>query len=86
MKNSFYIGFFAGLVVCGTAYLLTHYTAVTQQFMPSKPTGLYVIAVAINFIGVWSAYRQGYDNIGKGLVFVSFVALVLAVFTKEIVI
>lgn len=85
MKNSFYIGFFAGLAVCGIAYLLTNHTDIASRLMPSKPTGLYVIAVALNFVGVWAAYRNSYDQIGKGLVFVTFIGLLFAVFTKTIV-
>lgn len=86
MRNSFYFGFAIGLVVCAIAYVLTNHTDLANRLMPSKPGGLYVIAVALNFVGVWAAYRNGYDRIGKGLVFVTFIGLLLAVFTKTIVI
>lgn len=86
MKNSFYIGFFVGLLVCVLAYFSTVHTNIVQQLMPGKPAGLYVIAAGLNFIGVWAAYRNGYDNVGKGLVFVTFIALLLAVFTKSLAI
>lgn len=84
MRNSILLGVFIGLIGPVIAHLLMSYTEVQVLLFPDKPTGLYIIAAAINLIGCWLSYKKGLDKFGNGLILATFVAMLLLVFTKNI--
>lgn len=86
IKNTLGLGILLGLPFPILAYVLTNYSDIIDTIMPTKPSGLYILAIAINMIGVWIAYRNGKDALGKGLVLTTFLGMLLAVFTKTVVI
>ncbi|MCL8000602.1 hypothetical protein M8994_20645 [Brucella sp. 21LCYQ03] len=68
------------------AHLLTKHSEIIAQLMPQKPLGLYVLALTGNIIAVWYCYRNDREQVGKGIVLVTFLGMLLAVITKTIVI
>ncbi|WP_156307544.1 hypothetical protein [Sphingobacterium endophyticum] len=84
MKNSVLVGFLLGLIFPLLAFILMRYTDVQSQLFPDKPTGLYVIAAAINLVGCWISYKKEMDKFGNGLVLATFLGMMLLVFTKNI--
>lgn len=84
MKNSVLVGFLLGLIFPLLAFILMHYTSVQAQLFPDKPTGLYVIAAAVNLVGCWISYKKEMDKFGNGLVLATFLGMMLLVFTKNI--
>ncbi|GGE11467.1 hypothetical protein GCM10011516_06560 [Sphingobacterium cellulitidis] len=60
------------------------YTQVQAQLFPDKPTGLYVIAAAINLVGCWISYKKEKEQIGNGLVLATFLGMMALVLTKNI--
>ena len=86
IKNNLVLGAVLGGLFPMLAYMLTNYSDIIHVFIPTKPAGLYILAIAINMVGVWIAYRNGKDSLGKGIVLTTFLAMLLAVFTKTVVI
>ncbi|MGO1521184.1 MAG: hypothetical protein ACTHYC_08240 [Sphingobacterium sp.] len=84
MKNSILLGVFIGLIGPLIAHLLMSCTDVQTLLFPDKPTGLYVIAAAINLVGCWLSYKKGLDKFGNGLILATFLGMVLLVFTRNI--
>lgn len=84
MKNSVLVGFLLGLIFPLLAFILMRYTDVQSQLFPDKPTGLYVIAAAVNLVGCWISYKKEMDKFGNGLVLATFLGMMLLVFTKNI--
>lgn len=84
MKNSVLVGFLLGLIFPLLAFILMRYTSVQAQLFPDKPTGLYVIAAAVNLVGCWISYKKEMDKFGNGLVLATFLGMMLLVFTKNI--
>ncbi len=84
MKNNFLFGVILGLICPLVAFLLMRYTQVQAQLFPDKPTGLYVIAAAINLVGCWISYKKEKDQIGNGLVLATFLGMMALVLTKNI--
>lgn len=83
IKNNLGLGVILGLPFPIMAYTLTNYTDI---IIPGKPSGLYVLALAVNMIGVWLAYRNERQELGKGIVLTTFLGMLLALFTKTVVI
>lgn len=84
MKNSLLVGVLLGLVFPLIAFLAMKFTNIQTQVFPDKPTGLYVIAAAINLVGCWISYKKGKDLLGNGLVLATFLGMILLVLTKNI--
>ncbi len=85
-KNSMLLGLMFGALLPIVAYLFTSYTEIIAQLMPQKPLGLYVLALTGNMIAVWHCYRNDRQQLGKGIVLVTFLGMLLAVITKTVVI
>lgn len=86
IKNRIGLGVLLGLPLPIIAHILTNYSDLVSQLMPSKPSGLYILAGAFNLIGAWVAYRNEKEELGKGIVLITFLGMLLAVFTKTVVI
>jgi len=84
MKNSIVLGLVIGLIFPLVAFLLMRFTDLQAQLFPDKPTGLYIIAAAINLVGCWICYKKDMDKFGNGLVLATFLGMILLVFTKSI--
>ncbi|QBQ42800.1 hypothetical protein E2P86_17295 [Sphingobacterium psychroaquaticum] len=87
MRNSFWLGLLIGSVFPGIAYLLTQYSTVATSLFEGKEIGFYVLAVAINLFLVRLFYRRDtqQDKVAKGIVFVTFIALILFLYTHKII-
>ncbi|MFD2743191.1 MULTISPECIES: hypothetical protein [Sphingobacterium] len=85
-KDSMLLGIVLGLILPIMAYVFTSYTDIIAQIMPRKPIGLYVLALTGNMIAVWYCYRNDCQQLGKGIVLVTFLSMLLAVITKTVMI
>jgi len=86
MKNSLGLGLVLGIIFPVVAFLLMKYTDLQMQLFSDKPTGLYVIAAAINIVGCYVCYKKGLEKLGNGLILITFLSMLLLVFTKNITI
>lgn len=77
MKDSFWKGSLAGIILPLLAYILTLYTPVQSSFFADKPIALYVIAAMVNLIIVRFSFRAGKESFAKGIVLITFVAMLL---------
>jgi len=84
LKNNLWIGFAAGVVFPALAYLLVRFTAIGLYFLPEKPMAIYTIAVLVNLVLLRFAYRGGKDQIGKGIVMMTFFAMILYLVTHKV--
>ncbi len=84
MKNNLLIGFVLGLIFPVLAFVLTKHTDIQMQLFPDKPTGLYVIAGAINLMSCYVCYKKGLDKVGNGFVLATFLGMLLMVFSKTL--
>lgn len=82
-KDTLFTGILLGTAAPLLAYLIKTYTNLQQSYFTDKPMAIYIIAAVINLIAVRFAYRQGKHSIAKGIVLITFIAmLVLIFFTK----
>lgn len=80
MKNSLPLGLLIGLFFPLIAYLLTKYTEVQTSYFVDKPIAIYVMAAVVN-IGIFRfSYRAGKDRFAKGVLIITFIAMLLLVF------
>ena len=84
MKNSLGLGLGLGIIFPVVAFLLMKYTDLQMQLFPDKPTGLYVLAAAINIVGCYICYKKELEKLGNGLILITFLSMLLLVFTKNI--
>lgn len=83
MKNSFWIGGLVGTAAPILAYVLSNFTKIQGDFFTDKPIALYVMAAFINLVIVRFTYRSGKESFAKGMIFITFVAmLVLVIVTR----
>lgn len=80
MKNSLLLGVLIGALAPAVSYLLTVFTSVQTSFFAEKPIALYVIAATINLVILRFSYRSGKDLLGKGVILITFVAMLLLIF------
>lgn len=80
MKNSLPIGLLLGVIFPFIAYILTKHTNLQTSFFLEKPIALYVIAAFINLIIFRFAYRAGKNAFAKGVLMMTFVAMILLIF------
>lgn len=85
-KDNMLLGLILGAILPFIAHVLTTYTEIIAQLMPQKPLGLYVLALTGNMIAVWYCYRNDRQQLGKGIVLITFLGMLLAVITKMVVI
>ena len=84
MRNSFLLGILIGPIFPLLAYGLTTFTELQKIFFAQKPIALYVIAAVINLVAVRFIYRSGRENTAKGIVLVTFLAMVVMVFGLKV--
>lgn len=79
MRNNFWIGIALGLIAPLLAWLLSDYTALQAQLFPGKKMSFYLIALAINLLGIRYFFRKdgNQDQLAKGLMLLSFLAMLL---------
>ena len=65
------------------AYLLNGYSLLTTGYF-SHPLSLYVLAAAVNLLIVRFFYRSERDRSGRGILLVTFLALLLLLFTTKL--
>lgn len=58
--------------------------AIGLYFLPEKPMAIYTIAVLVNLVLLRFAYRGGKDQIGKGIVMMTFFAMILYLVTHKV--
>ncbi|WP_159637182.1 hypothetical protein [Sphingobacterium composti Ten et al. 2007 non Yoo et al. 2007] len=83
-QNSIFTGVILGSIAPLAAYLMMTYTSFQQQFFAEKPIALYVIATVINLIIVRFAYRGGKESLAKGIVLITFVAMLVLIFVTKL--
>lgn len=84
MKDNLGVGVALGAICPLIAYLLTNFTEIATTAFPQKPIGVYVIAAAINLIAVRFIYRSGREATAKGIVLITFLAMVVMVVVLKI--
>ena len=83
-QNSIFTGVILGSLAPLLAYLMMTYTSLQQQFFAEKPIALYVLAALINLIIMRFAYRGGKESLAKGIVLVTFVAMLVLIFVTKL--
>lgn len=73
-----------GIVSPMLAYTLVCLTDIEHYFLPDKPMAVYTIAIFVNLILLRFAYRAGNDKIGKGIITMTFFAMVLYLITHKV--
>lgn len=81
MKNNFWSGVLIGSIAPLVSFLLTNYTKLQTYFFFEKPIAIYVIAAVINLLIMRFAYRGGKDNLAKGMLLITFIAMLVLVYT-----
>lgn len=84
MKNSLLYGVIFGAIAPLIAYCLSAYTELDTQLAADKPIILYVIAGAMNLIAARFLFRSKYDEIGKGIIISTFIAVLLLIFVLKL--
>jgi len=85
-KNSILTGLLIGAIAPILSLLLTYYTLLQQTIAPNKPTVLFLIAGVINLILMRMVYKKGFDNMGKGIMLITFVSMLIILYTQKITI
>lgn len=82
MKNSFLLGLLLGAISPLLAYGLTNYTALAQQWFPSKPFAFYVVAAGINLLLMRIFFRKEtpQDKLAKGILLTTFLGMLLCLY------
>ena len=75
--NKFIKGIAFGLIAPAIAFLLTSYTTLAQQILPSKPFWLGFIAIFLNLILMRFQFKKGAESQAKGIMVVTFVCTLL---------
>lgn len=83
-QNSLFTGVILGSLAPFFAYLLLTYTSMQQQFFAEKPIALYVLAALINLLIVRFAYRGGKESLARGIVLITFVAMLILIFVTKL--
>lgn len=83
-KDSLFSGVIIGALAPIVAYLAMAYTTLQQSIFPDKPLALYVLSVVINLIIVRFAFRAGKVSQSKGVVLVTFLAMIVFVVVTKL--
>jgi hypothetical protein len=84
VENNLWLGLGMGFIFPLSVYLLLSMTDLERYFLPEKPMALYAIAVLGNLICLRIAYRAGRDQIGKGIIIMTFLVMVLYLATHKV--
>ena len=83
-KNSLLAGVLIGVIAPVLAYIISTYTTVQQSLFSDKPIAFYVIAAVINLIIVRFSFRAGQDKFAKGIVLITFLAMLVLIFASKL--
>jgi len=83
-KDSLLSGVIIGALAPIVAYLAMTYTTLQQSVFPEKPIAFYVLAVVINLIIVRFAFRAGKVSQSKGVVLITFLAMIAFVVVTKL--
>ena len=83
MKNSFWLGIALGVLAPFLAFLCTEYTD-WRVFLGGKALVFYVLAAAVNLFLLRLLYKKGQDKTGNGIIMITFVAVLILIFTNNI--
>ncbi|TCV11832.1 hypothetical protein EDC17_102615 [Sphingobacterium alimentarium] len=82
-KNSIIAGIIVGAIAPLLAYLVMTYTTLQQSYFAEKPIALYVLAAVVNLVIIRFAYRGQKEALAKGVVLITFLAMIaFVVLTK----
>jgi hypothetical protein len=84
VKNNIWIGLGIGTVSPILAHILVRFTDIELHFLPEKPMAIYTIAVLVNLVLLRFAYRSGNDQLGKGIIASTFLAMLLYLITQRV--
>lgn len=84
MKDSFWLGGLFGTLAPIVAYVMSNYTTIQTNFFTDKPIAMYVVAALVNLIIIRFTYRAGKESFAKGIVFITFVAMLVLVITVKL--
>lgn len=80
-RDSFLLGLFVGALGPAAAGLLKTFTPLGATL---HPLSLYVIAAVVNILLVRFCYRQALDRSARGVLMITFVALLLLIFIEKL--
>ena len=80
MKDSFIFGVAAGALAPILAYIISINNFLDISFLASKPISVYVLAAVINLVIMRFTYRAGKENFAKGVILMTFLALLILIF------
>jgi Ca2+/H+ antiporter len=83
-RNSYLAGELVGVIAPGFAYIISTYTTLQQSLFSDKPIAFYVIAAVINLIIVRFSFRAGQDKFAKGIVLITFLAMLVLIFATKL--
>lgn len=83
-KKDFILGMVIGVIAPLASYLLTQYTSMQQDYFVEKPIAIHVLAAAINLIVVRFAYRAGKESLAKGVMLLTFLAMVVLIWLTKL--
>lgn len=83
-KKDFILGMVIGVIAPLASYLLTQYTSLQQDYFAEKPIAIHVLAAAINLIVVRFAYRAGKESLAKGVMLLTFLAMVVLIWLTKL--
>lgn len=83
-QNSIFTGVLIGMLAPIVAYLVDTYTNLQATFFAEKPIALYVLAALVNLIIIRFTYRSGKDALAKGVVLITFLAMLFLIFATKL--
>lgn len=84
MKDSIILGIALGAIFPLLAYFISDFTDIGTTYFSQKPIGIYVLAAVANLVAVRFIYRSGREATAKGIVLITFIAMVAMVFLFRI--
>ncbi|HZH55012.1 MAG TPA: hypothetical protein VFD72_05125 [Sphingobacteriaceae bacterium] len=83
IRNNFYSGLVLGSLMPLIAYALTTWTD-WDQYFTNRPAIFYVLAGLVNLFMMRWFYRNQGENTGRGVIFVTFLGVLLLIITRNI--
>lgn len=80
MKNTIILGVIFGSLAPLLAFVLVKYFSIQTFFLPDKPLAVYVLAAVFNLVIFRLFYRTGKDVLAKGILLITFLAMILLIF------
>ena len=77
VKNSLSLGLLTGAVAPAIAWIVFGYLLHNDAMIMNKPGVPYLIAVGINLVLIRFAVKRGLDQTSRGIMIITFVAMVL---------